>query len=138
MFFKLNNKKIYIPTLELEKEIMPLVLIYRMKTKGDQHSNTKVKKLASVDVEKVSSIKEFVEYAVTENRMEQAVSEIFGKEEPTIQKMGDFLRWLIKDIVDEESDTLEENGLSVKDIGKYISNAARPWFQNLLNQNVGL
>lgn len=108
------------------------------KTKGSAHSNTKVKKLASVDVEKVSSIKEFVEYAVTENRMEQAVSEVFGDEEPTIQKMGDFLRWLIKDIVDEESDTLEENGLSVKDIGRYISNAARPWFQNLLNKNVGL
>lgn len=110
------------------------------KTKGEKHSVTKVKKIASVDIEKVNSIKEFVNYAVTENRMKQAVEVLFTSEnvEPTIQKMGDFLRWVIQDIVKEESDVLAGNDLTVKDIGRYVSNEARPWFQNLLNKNAGI
>ena len=41
------------------------------KVKGEKHSSSKVKKLASVDVEKLNSIKDFVDYAVTESRLEQ-------------------------------------------------------------------
>ena len=110
------------------------------KTKGAAHSVTKTKTIASVDIEKLNSIQEFVEYAVTENRMEQAVAEIFTNVgiEPTIQKMGDFLRWIVNDIAKEEVTTLEENNLLIKDVGRYISNKARPWFQNLLNEKVGL
>jgi hypothetical protein len=108
------------------------------KTKGEKHSVTKVKTIAPVNVEKVNSIKEFVEYAVTENRLNQAVTEVFEGEEPTIQKMGDFLRWIMKDISAEEADTLGENGLILKDVGRSVSNKARPWFQGILNKNAGL
>jgi hypothetical protein len=108
------------------------------KTKGEKHSVTKVKTIAPVNVEKVNSIKEFVEYAVTENRLNQAVTEVFEGEEPTIQKMGEFLRWIMKDISAEETDTLGENGLILKDVGRSVSNKARPWFQELLNKNTGL
>ena len=108
------------------------------KTKGEKHSVSKVKKIVSIDVEKVNSIKEFVEYSVTENRLNQGIVEVFGNEEPTIQKMGDFLRWIMKDISEEEADILGENGLILKDVGRSVSNKARPWFQELLNKNVGL
>jgi len=108
------------------------------KTKGEKHSVTKVKKIAAVDVEKVNSIKEFVEYAVTENRLNQAITEVFEGEEPTIQKMGDFLRWTVSDIATEEVETLSNNNLILKDVGRAISNKARPWFQELLNKNAGL
>jgi hypothetical protein len=108
------------------------------KTKGEKHSVSKVKKVVAIDVEKVNSIKEFVEYAVTENRLNQGVTEVFEDEEPTIQKMGDFLRWVMKDISEEEADTLGENGLTLKDVGRSVSNKSRPWFQNLLNKNAGL
>ena len=108
------------------------------KTKGEKHSVSKVKKVAAVDVEKINSIKEFVEYAVTENRLNQGITEVFEDEEPTIQKMGDFLRWVMKDIGKEEADTLGENGLVLKDVGRSVSNKARPWFQEILNKQSGL
>jgi len=108
------------------------------KTKGEKHSVSKVKKIADVDVDKINNVREFVEYAVTENRLNQAIIEIFEGEEPTIQKMGDFLRWIVNDIAAEEADTLGKNNLILKDVGRSISNKARPWFQELLNKNVGM
>ena len=109
-----------------------------MKTKGERHSVSRVKKIAAVDVDKVNNVREFVEYAVTENRLNQGVTEVFEGKDPTIQKMGDFLRWIMKDIAEEEIDTLKENNLILKDVGRSVSNKARPWFQELLNKNAGL
>ena len=105
---------------------------YRFKVKGQKHSVTKVKKLASVDVEKLNSIKEFVDYAVTENRVNQGVQIIFGSSDNIDRKkMGDFLRWVISDITNEEGDTMKENDLSSKDVNKHISFKAREMFFKL-------
>jgi len=93
----------------------------RFKVKGEKHSVTRVKTLAKVDTEKITSIQAFVEYAVTENRLQQAIQEVFGEGDLSITKMGDVIRWVIKDIVEEEMDTLVENNLIPKDINKYIS-----------------
>lgn len=46
------------------------------KTKGQKHSVSKVRKLASVNPEKVNSINEFIDYAVTDNRLNQGVEEV--------------------------------------------------------------
>ena len=54
--------------------------VYRFKVKGEKHSISKVKKLAPVDTEKINSIKEFVIYAVTDNRLVQAQNEILSIE----------------------------------------------------------
>ena len=96
------------------------------KVKGEKHSVFKAKTLTAVDVEKIESIKEFVEYAVTENRLKQALAEVTPDRD--IKKMGDFLRWVYNDIIKEESDTLAGNGLDSKEIGKYVSAKARTWF----------
>ena len=87
--------------------------VHRFKVKGDKHSVTKVKKLASVDVEKLKTIQDFISYAVTENRFNQAVENVFGKEDLDVKKMGDFIRWFVKDIASEEMDTMVENGKPV-------------------------
>ena len=110
------------------------------KTKGDKHSASRVKVVAEVDVTKVHNIMEFVDYAVTENRMEQAIEEIFIStgDEIVIKRMSHFLRWVVGDIAKEESDVLLENDLVLKDVTRSISNKARPWFQALLNKNAGL
>ena len=105
---------------------------HRFKVKGEKHSVTKVKKLASVDIEKLNSINEFVEYAVTENRIDQAVEKVFNDKDLDIKKLGDFIRWIINDITSEEMDTMVENNLEPKDVNKYISNKARTMFFNLL------
>lgn len=105
------------------------------KTKGEKHSSSKVKVLADVDVEKLSSIEDFVKYAVTENRLSQGIEQVFttSSEVPRIQKMGDFLQWINRDIIKEELDVLEENGLEPKDVGKALSQKARTWFMCYLD-----
>jgi hypothetical protein len=115
-------------------------LFYTFKTKGEKHSATKVKKVASVDLEKIASIKDFVEYAVTENRLQQGMAELFGSQNkvPSTKDTGDFLRWVMKDIASEEMETLLKKDLVLKDVGKAVSNAARPWFFEQINQTLNL
>lgn len=106
--------------------------VHRFKVKGEKHSVTKVKKLASVDTEKLNDIQEFVEYAVTENRFKQAIEETFGKEDLDVKKIGNLIRWVIGDVMSEELDTLADNGLEPKDVNRFISGKVREMFFNRL------
>lgn len=102
--------------------------IHRFKVKGDKHSTSKVKKTASVNVDKLNSIKEFIDYSVTENRINQAIENVFGQNELDVKKLGDFIRWMINDITTEEIDTLIENDLEPKEVNKHISARVREIF----------
>lgn len=108
------------------------------KVKGEKHSSSKVKKLATVDVEKINTIKEFVEYAVTENRLNQAIEQVFTTKNVEVSRKGtgDFLRWVVNDIAKEEMDTMLKNNLEPNDINKYISEKARGWFFNRVDNLV--
>tara|TARA_R110002124_G_C8845277_1_gene505899 strand:- start:33 stop:1064 length:1032 start_codon:yes stop_codon:yes gene_type:complete len=108
--------------------------VHRLKVKGDKHSVTKVKKLANVDVEKLKTIQDFIDYSVTENRFKQAIENVFGKEDVDIKKMGDLIRWVVKDIALEEMDTMISNGLEPKDVNKYISTKTREMFFSIQPQ----
>jgi len=106
--------------------------IYRFKIKGEKHSTSKVKVLASVDTEKLDNIKEFVDYAVTENRFNQALENIFPNNEPIdVKKLGDVLRWVVNDIIKEEMDTMVKNNIEPKEVNKFISEKTRKMFFNL-------
>lgn len=101
------------------------------KVKGDKHSVSKVKTLAAVDPERLNSIREFVDYAVTENRMEQGLQEV-GQD---LSKIGEFLSWINRDIIKEEGDVLKANNLVMKDVAKFLSNKARAWYLAQLNKD---
>jgi|TARA_R110000851_G_scaffold47424_2_gene115151 hypothetical protein len=102
---------------------------YRFKVKGEKHSVSKVKTLAKVDTEKMNSIHEFVDYAATENRYEQGMGIVFpDRDLIDIKKMGDIIRWVVTDIMVEEKDTLESNGLEPKDVNKHVSKRVREMF----------
>lgn len=104
-------------------------VVHRFKVKGEKHSVSKVKTLANVDVEKINSIVEFVDYAVTKNRFDQAIEKIFDSpKNMDIKKLGDLIRWMVNDINLEEIDTMSKNGLEPKDINKYISDKTRKMF----------
>lgn len=105
--------------------------VYRFKVKGEKHSISKVKKLATIDAEKLNSINEFIEYAVTKNRFNQAIENIFPSNHIDIKKLGDLIRWVIKDIASEEVDTLVKNNLEPKNVNKYISQRVREMFFKL-------
>ncbi len=108
---------------------------YAMKVKGEKHSSTKVKKLAQVDTEKLKSIDEFVNYAFTENRLNQGIE--WMKEnhiELEMKNISQFIKWVFGDIVKEESDTLINNGLTTKDIANKGNHVIRQWYTNKVNQ----
>jgi hypothetical protein len=108
--------------------------VYKFKVKGEKHSVTRVKTLAAVDVQKLNSVMEFVDYAVTQNRFNQAIENVFGTDELDIRRMGDLLRWIVNDIISEEIDTMSKNGLEPKDVNKYISNKTRQMFMDIYNK----
>ncbi|MDX8383175.1 MAG: RNA ligase family protein [Ghiorsea sp.] len=99
---------------------------FYFKAKGLKFLSTKVKTIASVDVEKLNSINEFVEYACTENRMCQGMDEMRKDGvEITRQSTGIFMSWLINDILTEEGPAMCESGLCKKDIGSALCACAR-------------
>lgn len=100
------------------------------KVKGEKHSVSKVRSVASVCPEKLDSIKEFVEYACTVNRMEQGLGEV-GLDQ---NKIGQFIGWVSRDINKEEGDVLEENNLTMKDVGKYTATECRKFYLGKLNE----
>lgn len=107
-------------------------VVHRFKVKGEKHSSSKVKTLAAVDVEKLNSITDFIDYAVTDSRFNQAVENTYPNNEPIdVKKMGDLIRWVVNDIIKEESDTLAKNGLEPKDVNKYVSTKVREMFFKL-------
>ena len=97
------------------------------KVKGQKHSVSKTKTLAPVDVEKLISINEFVDYSVTESRLEQGAGEVLNGDFDR-KNLGKFIKWMSTDIKKEESDVLESNGLSMKDVGGGIAKASKAWF----------
>lgn len=106
---------------------------YVFKSKGEKHSISKVKTLAAVDVELLNSMNEFVEYAVTENRLKQGIEYMKRNGMEINQKnTGEFLRWIVGDIIKEESDVMEANGLDQKKLNPLISTKARKWYFNNL------
>ena len=110
---------------------------YTFKVKGEKHSVSKVKVLAAVDTDKLNSVNEFVDYAVTANRLEQAIQTHCG-DQLNIRQLGEVIRWVLADVRKEESDTMESNGLTEKDVNKSISDRVRVMFSDRLNREAGL
>lgn len=105
------------------------------KVKGEKHAVSKVKTLAAVDVEAIQSMNKFIEYAVTENRMEQMFQKLINEQQQpfAMESMGEFLRLLISDIYKEEQDTIIGNCLDQKKLGSAVANTARKWYMDKYN-----
>lgn len=100
------------------------------KVKGEKHSISKVKTIAPVNVERIEKITEFVEYSCTGNRLNQGLD--YLKEQglpldPT--STGDFIRWVMNDILKEESDVLLENGLTWKNVQGMLAKKAQSFYK---------
>lgn len=107
---------------------------YVYKSKGMKHSSSHVKTISAVDVEAIQNINEFVEYAVTENRLSQGIDKMVELGIALDAKStGDYLRWVYNDVIKEESDTIIQNGIDPKKIGSAISTKARQYWLNYLN-----
>lgn len=103
----------------------------KFKSKGEKHSASKVKTLNEVDVELMASINEFVDMAVSENRLKQGIS-YFIENGIALEarNTGQFLSWVVTDVLKEELDTLKASGLDEKKVKAAIVTKARMWFLN--------
>jgi len=103
----------------------------KFKSKGEKHSSSKVKILNSVNTEEIESINEFVDYAVTENRLKQGIENLKSNGINLHSKnTGDFIKWIIADIVKEETDTIIKNQIDIKKANGKIAFKAKNWFFN--------
>lgn len=100
------------------------------KVKGEKHSVSKVKTLAPVSTEHLEKVQDFVEYACTENRLNQGLQVL---EEQGIElspkTTGDFIKWVCNDIIKEEQDTLLSNNLTWKNVQGAIAKKAQLFFK---------
>ena len=103
----------------------------RFKSKGVKHSSSKVKTLNPVDIESIEGINEFVESAVSENRLEQGLS-YFIENNISIEpkNTGEFIRWVVTDVIKEEWDTVLGNNLNEGKVKSGVSTKARVWYLN--------
>lgn len=102
---------------------------YWFKTKGEKHSSTKVKKIASVDIEKLNNIRDFITNTVTESRLMQGIQYL---DEMNIERSKDnvihFVNWMIDDIKKEEMDSITKNQFDIKEIEKNIKTTCYKWY----------
>jgi hypothetical protein len=112
----------------------------RFKSKGEKHSVVGKSPKNPLEPEKLEGISSFVDYTVTENRLNQAIEQVFTtqSEDPDIKKTGVFLKWLVEDILKEELDTLVESGLTAKEVQGEISKRGRTWFIDYLDKSLGI
>lgn len=106
-------------------------LIY--KTKGELHSSSKVKtvkSISAIDIEMMNSINEFVTYACSENRMNQALDTLKadGLDIEDSKNISPFIKWTMADIMKEEQDTIVGNGLDPKKIGPIVAKTCREFY----------
>lgn len=115
---------------------------YRFKVKGEKHAGkSKVKKLKKVDNEKLQKINDVAYKVCPTWRLEQMYNEvmdILNGGNGDISKTGDFLKAVVQDVHKEDLDIIIEAGLEPKEVNKSISNIARKWLFNKLNEEVGL
>lgn len=105
------------------------------KVKGESHSKSKVRKLPTVDVERMNNIQQAVETHCHEDRLEQGWNAIIQSEADKVpQKIADFIRWVVNDLWEEESDSIRASDISRKDIGAAVSKKAARWFQTKLKE----
>lgn len=103
------------------------------KTKDPRHSASKVKTIAPIDVEMVENVRELVDYVVTDNRLNQAIE--YLKEmnlELTPKSTGEFIKWVMKDIHKEESETIAKSDINVKMFNAEATRKAREFFLNYI------
>lgn len=105
------------------------------KVKGEKHSDTKVKKLVEVDVEKVENARAFAAATVTEHRMEKMLEKLKEQGlEVDVKNTGAFLKLVGQDVIKEELDRLTASGLEWKDVASHVNTVAKTWWMAQANK----
>lgn len=105
----------------------PYLKGFMFKAKGEAHRVNKTKTAATVDPEKLKTVGSFVDFSVTEARLQQAFKEAVNEvADPKL--IPDFLRWMANDIIKECTIELIDNGLDWKAVSGAVMKKSRDWF----------
>jgi len=87
--------------------------------------------------ERMDSVTDFVGKFLTKNLLEQGIS-ILKEDgyEISRKSTSKFMSWIINDIQKEETDTLVESGISIKDVQHLINQRSREWFFKYISENL--
>lgn len=107
------------------------------KSKGEDHqvvaSNNNKEKIA-IEPDKIENVNKFVDNTLTENRLNQGIEYLKENNlEIVIKNIGIFIRWVVEDIIKEESDVVVESNLDEKMIKKEITTRAVIWYKSYCN-----
>jgi hypothetical protein len=100
------------------------------KSKGDKHKEVKSGSTPALAPEVIESIEKFVDFAVTEQRLEQGL-EAIQEQGHTIdmRSMGHYLKWFVQNVKRESVVELESNFLEWEQVSKVVMAKARTFFQ---------
>lgn len=104
--------------------------VIRFKSKGEKHQKSKVITLKNVDEDKIKAINNFCEGILPQWRLDQGIENVFdvlNGGSIDISKTGNYIKWIMDDILKEESDLLVEHNLSPKDISKKVSEISKKY-----------
>jgi len=107
------------------------------KSKGEKHKEIKSKNKNELEPEILNSINEFVNFSLTENRLNHGIEAI--KEAGHVfetKSLGHYLKWIAADIQRECRFELEDNKLEWKMVSKSINEKARKFFINKVNSEL--
>lgn len=110
-----------------------------MKTKGEKHTNSKVKVLkdiAPIDIQKMEDLRDFVDSVCTDNRMDQGITKLkeAGLDVFDNKNLSAFIKWVVGDILKEEGETLIENQIDAKKMSGSVAAKCRNYYFSLLQE----
>ena len=114
-------------------------ILLQFKSKGDKHSKSKVKvqkTYSPEELEKLDNAKKCADEIFSHQRCNQALTELFGPndEDVDIKRMGEYLKWVSKDTLKEESDIISDYGLEPKDVMKYVQEQSKKYFFGIIKK----
>lgn len=107
----------------------------KFKMKSDAHKVSKKATFTPEALTQINDISELVDTILLEPRLEQGIE--YLKEmhiaDDKFESIGEYISWVITDVIKEESDIILETGLPVKLVNKEIAKRARIYFQKHVN-----
>jgi hypothetical protein len=114
----------------------------RFKVKGEKHSMSKVstvKPISEEELARISTIKNFVDTVVTDNRLNQGLDKLREMGKPlTVQSTGEYIKWVVGDVLKEEMDLIVASMLDKKELNPAMSNKAKDFYFAFLNSQDSL
>jgi hypothetical protein len=107
------------------------------KTKGDKHSASKVKivaKLTEEELERIRLAGDFVNVVATDVRLSQGIDKLLENGlELTIKNIGFYLKWVNKDILEEDGDLILAANVDTKALFSKVTAKAKAFFISSIN-----